>query len=59
MPDNTVPREVVLLQNSAERLTRAYKTPLFDKMNVAFVKRETMLHLRLTLRLLKKIYWGR
>lgn len=59
MPENMVPREVQLLQNSAERLTRAYKTPLFDKLNRVFIKRETRLHLSLTLRLLRKIYLGR
>jgi hypothetical protein len=59
MPGNKIPREVTLLQNSAERLTRVYKTAVFDKMNVAFIKREVKLHLKLTLKLLRKIYWGR
>lgn len=59
MKENTPPREVTLLHNSAERLTRAYKTPVFDKFNLDFIKRETRLHLNLTLKLLRKLYWGR
>lgn len=59
MPEQKIPREVILLQNSAERLTRVYKTAVFDKLNVAFIKREARLHLRLTLKLLRKVYWGR
>ncbi len=58
MTGNQEPREVTLLQRSAERLSRAYKTPVFDKKSLAFIKRETRLHLNLTLRLLKKLYWG-
>jgi hypothetical protein len=59
MPENKVPREVTLLQRSAERLVRAYKTPVFDKKNLMFIKRETRLHLKMTLRLLMKVYRGR
>ena len=59
MVEFKAPREIQLLQNSAERLTKAYKTAVFDKLNVAFIKRETRLHLSLTLKLLRKIYLGR
>ena len=52
------PREVQLLINSADRMKRTYAAKLFDKLNIAFLKKEAWLHLRITLNLLRKLYFG-
>lgn len=53
------PREVQLLINSADRMKRAYLTKIFDKVNAGFLKKEAWLHLRLTINLLRKLYFSK